>query len=187
MIDSVDQNSQVQYETSSNHQSQSFWCSLQLKFLIKTCGQLQKLFFPIFVAYDYKRKKCVNNLWSQAFVGQLCNIEDLDLKMAKKAQGLHYVNININIKGREGRRAGLEGLETRREISDLPGPSSKKLGSRVNVRFITPLKNTLTMGGGCGMLEGGRHGAGAEVQGAGEREWSFTDNNPNELIRTYKD
>ena len=97
MIDSVDQNSQVQYETSSNHQSQSFWCSLQLKFLIKTCGQLQKLFLPIFVAYDYKRKKCVNNLWSQAFVGQMCNIEDLDLKMAKKAQGLHYVNININI------------------------------------------------------------------------------------------
>ena len=97
MIDSVDQNSQVQYETSSNHQSQSYWCSLQLKFLIKTCGQLQKLFLPIFVAYDYKRKKCVNNLWSQAFVGQMCNLEDLDLKMAKKAQGLHYVNININI------------------------------------------------------------------------------------------
>ena len=96
MIDSVDQNSQVQYETSSNHQSQSFWCSLQ-NFLIKTCGQLQKLFLPIFVAYDYKRKKCVNNLWSQAFVGQMCNLEDLDLKMAKKAQGLHYVNININI------------------------------------------------------------------------------------------
>ena len=39
----------------------------------------------------------------------------------------------------EGRRAGLEGLETRREISDLPGPSSKKLGSRVNARFITPV------------------------------------------------
>ena len=97
MIDSVDQNSQVQYETSSNHQSQSFWCSLQLKFLIKTCGQIQKLFFPIFVAYDYKRKKCVNNLWGQAFVGQLCYIEDLNLKMAKKAQGLHYINIKINI------------------------------------------------------------------------------------------
>jgi len=83
----------------------------------------------------------------------------------------------------EGRRAGLEGLETRREISDLPGPSSVKLGSRVDVRFITPLKNTLTMGGGCGMLEGGRHGAGVEVQGAGERERSFTDNIPK---RTHK-
>ena len=83
----------------------------------------------------------------------------------------------------EGRRAGLEGLETRREISDLPGPSSAKLGSRVDVRFITPIKNTLTMGGGCGMLEGGRHGAGVEVQGAGERERSFTDNIPK---RTHK-
>jgi len=42
---------------------------------------------------------------------------------------------------------------------------------------------TLTMGGGCGMLEGGRHGAGVEVQGAGERERSFTDNTPK---RTHK-
>ena len=59
-----------------------------------------------------------------------------------------------------------------------------KLGSRVDVRFITPLKiDTLTMGGGCGMLEGGRHGAGVEVQGAGERERSFTDNIPK---RTHK-
>ena len=97
MIDSVDQNSQVQYETSPNHQSQSFWCSLQLTFLIKNCGQLQKLFLPIFVAYDYKRKKCVNNLWSEALVGQTCNLEDLGLKTAQQAQELHYVNINISI------------------------------------------------------------------------------------------
>ena len=80
-----------------------------------------------------------------------------------------------------------------RRIGNSPGdfgPSwteLKEVGFQGGPRFITPLKNTLTMGGGCGMLEGGRHGAGAEVQGAGEREWSFTDNNPNELIRTYKD
>ena len=88
----------------------------------------------------------------------------------------------------EGRRAGLEGLETRREISDLPGPSSKKLGSRVNVRFITPLKNTLTMGGGCGMLEGGRHGAGERYkEPEGGREAASPTTYPNELIRIHKD
>ena len=88
----------------------------------------------------------------------------------------------------EGRRAGLEGLETRREISDLPGPSSVKLGSRVDVRFITPLKNTLTMGGGCGMLEGGRHGAGERYkEPEGGREAASPTTYPNELIRIYKD
>ena len=76
-----------------------------------------------------------------------------------------------------------------RRIGNSPGdfgPSwteLKEVGFQGGRRFITPLKNTLTMGGGCGMLEGGRHGAGVEVQGAGERERSFTDNIPK---RTHK-
>ena len=84
----------------------------------------------------------------------------------------------------EVRRAGIEGSETRREISGLPGPSSAKFGFRGGRMLHNSDKEfTLTMGGGCGMLEGGRHGAGVVVQGAGERERSFTDNIPK---RTHK-
>ena len=46
---------------------------------------------------------------------------------------------------------------------------------------------TLTMGGGCGMLEGGRHGAGVRYkEPEGGSEVSPT-TYPNELIRIYKD
>ena len=45
----------------------------------------------------------------------------------------------------------------------------------------------LTMGGGCGMLEGGRHGVGVRYkEPEGGREASPT-TYPNELIRIYKD
>ena len=77
-----------------------------------------------------------------------------------------------------------------RRIGNSPGDFGlswtelSEVGIQGGLRFITPLKiDTLTMGGGCGMLEGGRHGAGVEVQGAGERERSFTDNTPK---RTHK-
>ena len=88
----------------------------------------------------------------------------------------------------EGRRAGLEGLETRREISGLPGPSSAKFGFQGGRMLHNSDKEfTLTMGGGCGMLEGGRHGAGVRYkEPEGGREVSPT-TYPNELIRIYKD
>ena len=58
-------------------------------------------------------------------------------------------------------RAGVEGLEACREISGLPGPSSAKFGFRGGRMLHNSDKEfALTMGGGCGMLEGGRHGAG---------------------------
>jgi len=87
----------------------------------------------------------------------------------------------------EGRRAGLEGLETRREISDLPGPSSVKLGSRVDVRFITPLKNTLTMGGDAECLKEGAMGPGLWYKEPERGREASPTTYPNELIRIYKD
>ena len=44
----------------------------------------------------------------------------------------------------------------------------------------------LTMGGGCGMLEGGRHGERYKEPGGG-REAASPTTYPNELIRIYKD
>ena len=86
------------------------------------------------------------------------------------------------------RRAGIEGLETCREISGLPGPSSAKFGFRGGRMLHNSDKEfALTMGGGCGMLEGGRHGAGVRYkEPEGGREVSPT-TYPNELIRIYKD
>ena len=47
---------------------------------------------------------------------------------------------------------------------------------------------SLTMGGGCGMLEGGRHGAGVRYkEPEGGREAVSPTTYPNELIRIYKD
>ena len=46
----------------------------------------------------------------------------------------------------------------------------------------------LTMGGRCGMLEGGRHGAGERYkEPEGGREAASPTTYPNELIRIYKD
>ena len=46
----------------------------------------------------------------------------------------------------------------------------------------------LTMGGGCGMLEGGRHGVGERYkEPEGGREADSPTTYPNELIRIYKD
>ena len=46
----------------------------------------------------------------------------------------------------------------------------------------------LTMGGGCGMLEGGRHGVGERYkEPEGGREAVSPTTYPNELIRIYKD
>ena len=82
-------------------------------------------------------------------------------------------------------RAGIEGLETCREISGLPGPSSAKFGFRGGRMLHNSDKEfALTMGGGCGMLEGGRHGAGERYkEPEGGREAGFTDNIPK---RTHK-
>ena len=89
----------------------------------------------------------------------------------------------------EVRRAGIEGLETRREISSLPGPSSAKFGFRGGRMLHNSDKEfSLTMGGGCGMLEGGRHGAGERYkEPEGGREADSPTTYPNELIRIYKD
>ena len=44
------------------------------------------------------------------------------------------------------------------------------------------------MGGGCGMLEGGRHGAGVRYkEPEGGREAISSTTYPNELTRIYKD
>ena len=86
-------------------------------------------------------------------------------------------------------RAGVEGLETCREISGLPGPSSAKFGFRGGRMLHNSDKEfALTMGGGCGMLEGGRHGAGERYkEPEGGREAASPTTYPNELIRIYKD
>ena len=86
-------------------------------------------------------------------------------------------------------RAGMEGLETCREISGLPGPSSAKFGFRGGRMLHNSDKEfALTMGGGCGMLEGGRHGAGERYkEPEGGREAASPTTYPNELIRIYKD
>ena len=87
------------------------------------------------------------------------------------------------------RRAGIEGLETRREISGLPGPSSVKFGFQGGRMLHNSDKEfTLTMGDGCGMLEGGRHGVGVRYkEPEGGREAVSPTTYPNELIRIYKD
>ena len=86
-------------------------------------------------------------------------------------------------------RAEVEGLETCREISGLPGPSSAKFGFRGGrILHNSDKEFALTMGGGCGMLEGGRHGAGEGYkEPEGGREAASPTTYPNELIRIYKD
>ena len=86
-------------------------------------------------------------------------------------------------------RAEVEGLETCREISGLPGPSSAKFGFRGGrILHNSDKEFALTMGGGCGMLEGGRHGAGEGYkEPEGGREADSPTKYPNELIKIYKD
>ena len=82
-----------------------------------------------------------------------------------------------------------------RRIGNSPGDFGlswtelSEVGIQGGLRFITPLKiDTLTMGGGCGMLEGGRHGAWVRYkEPEGGREAISPTTYPNELIRIYKD
>ena len=84
-------------------------------------------------------------------------------------------------------RAGVEGLETCREISGLPGPRSAKFGFGVDVFFITPIKNLPSRWERMRKLEGGGQGRGGVQEPEGGREAASPTMYPNELIRTYKD
>ena len=92
-------------------------------------------------------------------------------------------------------RGGGSGESRGRRIGSLPGdfgPPWTEL-SEVWVPGWTYFHNSdkefaLTMGGGCGMLEGGRHGAGEGYkEPEGGREADSPTKYPNELIKIYKD
>ena len=84
-------------------------------------------------------------------------------------------------------RAEVEGLETCREISGLPGPRSTRFGFGVDECFITPIKNLPSRWERMRKLEGGGQGRGGVQEPEGGREAASPTTYPNELIRTYKD
>ena len=85
-------------------------------------------------------------------------------------------------------RAGIEGLETCREISGLPGPSSAKFGFRGGRMLHNSDKEfALTMGADAECLKAGARGRGGVQEPEGGREAASPTTYPNELIRIYKD